>query len=77
MPPNNNASISRQWLVQGADVASDLFSSVVADDPDVVPVRRIADDVVVLMMSDSRAASLKQQFGGRIIIEKDETLTPP
>jgi hypothetical protein len=29
------------------------------------------------MMSDSRAASLKQQFGGRIIIEKDETLTPP
>lgn len=77
MPPDNRASRPRQWLVQGNDVASDLFSTVVANDPDVVPVRRIADDVVVLMMSDARAANLNRQFGDRLVIEKDEDLTPP
>jgi hypothetical protein len=66
-----------QWLIQGNDVANGSLSSHIAGDPQVVQLRRIASDVVVLAMPADRAAELRARFGNRLVIEPNSELIPP
>ena len=77
MSPTDDASASRQWLVQGDDVASGSLFNHIAGDPNVRQVQRVAPDIVILSMSPDQVARLQTQFGSRLVIEPNRDLIPP
>ena len=77
MSPTEDASASRQWLVQGDDVASGSLFNHIGGDPDVREIQRVAPDIVVLSMSSDQAARLRARFGSRLVIEPNRDLILP
>ena len=77
MSPTDDVSVSRQWLVQGDDVASGSLFNHIAGDPNVHQIQRVAPDIVVLSMSPDHAARLQTRFGNRLVIEPNRDLIPP
>jgi hypothetical protein len=65
------------WIVQGPAVANGDVSALVNADPHISEHRRVADDVVVLSMSDERAKTFKSEVGPSTLIEQDQDIPDP
>ena len=63
------------WLVQGEAVKSGAFMQEAADDRDVLLVKRIAGDVVLIETTAARARQFTARFGPDLIIERDRPIT--
>ena len=66
-----------EWLAQGDAVSTGLLFDHIAQDPDVMPLERVAPDMVVLSMSPTAAEGLRTVFGQRLVLEPNDTLIPP
>ena len=68
---------AREWLAQGDAVSTGSLFDHIAREPGVESLQRVAPDTVVLSMSSTAAAELRTVFGQRLVIEPNNTLTPP
>lgn len=64
-----------RWIVQGEEVSLGQLAKRISADPEISEVGRIAPDVVVLSMSGERAEQLRDEFGERLVIERDADLS--
>jgi hypothetical protein len=69
-----NGSCPVRWIVQGTGVSSGRLAERIRWDPEITEGRRIASDVVVLLMSPQKARELRNEFAEQLVIELDADL---
>ena len=77
MPSGETEPEQECWLAQGPAVASGRLAELVAADPKVQELRRLAPDLVVLLATAETTARLQAACGSDLVVEKDEPLAPP
>ena len=62
-----------RWIVKGPAVSSGTLADHIKADPDVVQLKQIAPDIVVLEMPASRAKRLTAELA-EVVVEPDQDL---